>query len=321
MIWDRFEAVGLTSLQACGDGARNVTGCPVTDVDPHQVLDAAPVIQQVNEHVLANPSVSAFLPRKFKIAITGCPTDCIVARVNDLVFTPARRAGVLGFHVWAGGGLSDYPRAASPLDMFVRPDEVVAVAEACLRVYKDLGDPVHKAVNRFRALVHELGPERIEDELRARLSIRPAPAGEDLSTWQASDHVGVHGQRDPDRAYVGLSVPIGRMDGGELIEAARLARAYGDGSLRVTQRQNLILTGVATSRLDALHAEPLLARLRPEPDAFERAVVACTSAPFCKFGILNVKEKSAELIDHLRATVSPPAAARLDGLRLHAQRL
>lgn len=316
-VWAELEATGLTSLQACGDTARNVTGCPVAGIDRDQVLDAAPVVQEVNQRVLANPALSAFLPRKFKVAITGCPTDCIVAGINDLAFTPARRDGRLGFHVRAGGGLSDYPRLASSLDLFARPEQVVDVVEACLRLFRELGDPLHKAVNRFRALVHELGPARIRAELLSRLPSPLPSAGEDLSTGQACDHVGVHPQAEPDRVYVGLNVPVGRMAGEELVETARLACDYGDGEIRLTQRQNLILTGVPPARLPALWQEPLLDRLRPAPDPFERAVVACTSAPFCKFGIFNMKEKGVELTEHLRAAVSPAAAARLDALRLH----
>lgn len=316
-IWDRMAAVGLLSLQACGDTARNVTSCPVAGIARDQVLDAAPLVSRVDAYLLRNPAVSAFLPRKFKICITGCPTDCVQARINDLVFTPARRAGLLGFHVWAGGGLSDYPRLASSLDLFVGPEAVLDVAVACLQLYRELGDPTHKAVNRFRALVAELGSERVRDELLRRLSFPLPAAGEDLSTWEASDHLGVHPQVDPERVYVGLNVPVGRLVPAQLVEAARLAREYGDGGIRLTQRQNLVLTGVEPTVLPALRREPLLRALRPEPDPFERAVVACTSAPFCKFGIFNVKEKGLELTEHLRASVSPAAAARLDDLRVH----
>ena len=316
VVWDRFEKVGLTSLEACGDSARNITSCPVTDVDPDQVLDVAPVVEAVNTHVLTNPRTSAFLPRKFKTVITGCATDCVVARINDIAFTPARKDGVLGFHVWVGGGLSDSPRPASLLNIFITPDQAVAVTDACLRVYRELGDPVHKAVNRFRVLVHELGDARIEEELIKRLPFTPQSAGEDLSTWQAHDHLGIHDQKDGERVYVGLNVPVGRMLGTELIEAARLAREYGNGGVRVSQRQNLIVTGIDKTRLEAFLQEPLLQRLSPHPDPFERSVVACTSAPFCKFGILNTKQKGTELIAFLRETVSPRAAEKLDGMRL-----
>jgi len=78
-----------------------------------------------------------------------------------------------------------------------------------------------------------------------------------------------------------------------------------------------VLAGVRKELLSELLAEPLLERLRPEPDPFERAVVACTSAPFCKFGIFNVKEKGAELIEHLRLALSPSRGDSLHGLRIH----
>ncbi|HXX39135.1 MAG TPA: hypothetical protein VEP50_13480, partial [bacterium] len=317
VIWEQLDAAGLTSLQACGDTARNITGCPVAGIDRDQVLDAAPIVRQVHHHVLQHPALSAFLPRKFKITVTGCPSDCVLARINDLAFTPARHNGELGFHVWLGGGLSDYARLASDQRVFVRPHEVIAVVDATLRLYKELGDPVHKAVNRFRALVDALGPARVRDELLARLPFTLPAAGEDLSTWRPCDHLGVHPHAASDHVYVGLNVPVGRLAGEELVEVARLARDYGDGEIRLTQRQNLILTGVSPEHLSSLRCEPLLHRLRPEPDPFERAAIACTSAPFRKFGIFNVKEKGVELIEHLRAALSARAAARLHGLCLH----
>ncbi len=316
-VWQRLESAGLTSLQACGDTARNVTSCPVAGIDPGEVVDATPIVQEVNQYLLDHPDVSAFLPRKFKIAITGCPTDCVFARIQDLAFTPARRNGAPGFHVWVGGGLSDYPRLASPLDLFVPSERVLDVVLATLRLYCELGDYTHKAVNRFRALVHALGPARLQEELLARLPANLPPAGQDCSTWQACDHVGIRPQRQDGLNYVGLSVPVGRLSGDELIEIARLARDYGDGELRITQRQNMILTGVTAGRLQALLEQPLLGRYSPSPHPGERAVVACTSAPFCKFGIFNVKAKGLESIQFLQANLSSRAQARLEGLRLH----
>ncbi|MDA8283016.1 MAG: hypothetical protein M0Z42_06870, partial [Actinomycetota bacterium] len=155
---------------------------------------------------------------------------------------------------------------------------------------------------------------RVATEVRDRLGFAAPAAGEDLTTWRAEDHVGVHPDREG-TSYVGLCVPLGRLSAGELGELARCARVHGDGRVRFTQRQNVILTGVAD--VDALLAEPLLERLKPEPDPFERGVVACTSAPFCKFAILAMKPYGQRLIDHLRAEVPPEGWDRLDGLRIH----
>lgn len=294
-IWDQLEQVGLTTLQACGDTARNITGCPVAGIDRDEVMDVYPLVRQINAHALEHPEMGAFLPRKFKIAVTGCREDCILARINDLAFTPARNNGETGFNVWAGGGLSDYPRLASDMDIFVTPEEVLDLAEAVVRVFKDFGDYQNKAVNRFRRVVEELGADRVRREILDRLPFTPPSAGENLSRTPRHDHVGVHQQLQEGLYYVGLAVPVGRMTGEELIEASRLAGAYGDGGIRLSVRQNLIITGVSRASVDPLLRERFLRRFSAEPKQFERSVVACTSAPFCKFGILNVKEQGGQL--------------------------
>jgi ferredoxin-nitrite reductase len=313
-VFRRFETVGLGSLEAAGNSMRNVTSCPIDGIDPDAVLDVGPVVESLEVFARSEERLTAFLPRKFKVAVTGCRTDCVVARVNCLAFTPASLEGRTGFNVHIGGGLSDYPRLASIVDLFVEPLQVVAVVRAALQTFAALGDYEHASVNRFRALVHELGPDRVGTEIRARLPFEAAPSGKDLSTWAAEDHIGVR----PDRhgtSYVGLCVPVGRVTGAELAELARLASTYGDGRLRLTQRQNVVLTGVRD--VDALLAEPLCERLRAAPDPFERAVVACTSAPFCKFGILAMKPYGVRLIEQLRQRVPEAGWARLEGLRLH----
>lgn len=294
-IWQRYAAAGITTLQACGDTARNITGCPVSGVNRDEVLDTYPLVQQLTQYVLDFPEYGAALPRKFKIAITGCRDDCILAPVNDLAFTPAQRDGEIGFSVWAGGGLSDYPRLASDLDLFITPDQVIETTKAVIAVYKEFGDYQNKAVNRFRRLVDEIGPDRLREEIERRAACPLRRAGEGLTGAARYDHVGVHRQRQAGRYYVGLAVPVGRMMGEELVAMAELARVYGDGQLRLTPRQNLIITGVDEACLDALLREPLLQKFSPFPAPFVRSIVACTSAPFCKFGIFNVKDRGLEL--------------------------
>ena len=276
-------------------------------------------MQALDSRVLGDSQHGAYLPRKFKIAITGCLDDCILARINDLAFTPAERDGQAGFAAWVGGGLSDYPRLASKLDLFVKPEQVVDVAIAVIDIFKAFGDYQNKAVNRFRRVVEELGPERVQRELLDRVPSLSAPAGTELTRSPRYDHVGVHPQPQAGLAYVGLAVPVGRMLAGDLVEAARLAREYGDGNLRLTPRQNLVISGVSEQWLPRLLQEPLLDRFSPNPRPFVRSVVACTSAPFCKFGIFNVKQRGTELATLLDAGVEdgefPPVRLHLSGCK------
>ena len=106
-IWQRLWDVGITTVQACGDSARNVTACPVAGVDADEVFDAYPVAREISEFFTGNREY-ANLPRKFKIAVTGCLEDCARVEINDIGLWPARTAGGdVGFNVLVGGGLSD----------------------------------------------------------------------------------------------------------------------------------------------------------------------------------------------------------------------
>ena len=294
VIWERLEAVGLGTLQACGDSARNVLCCPVAGVDAEEALDAFPVAQAVSDFFTGNREY-ANLPRKFKISVTGCREDCAQAELNDIGLWPATDdAGRLGFNVLVGGGLSDGPRLASDIDVFVTADQAVEVCRAIAQLYGELGNREHRGLCRMRYLVQELGPEMFRHELAKRAEFALAPAGQALTRQYRSDHVGVHAQRQPGFVYVGLNVTVGRIAGSDLVEAARLADVYGDGQVRLTTHQNLVLTGVAEVRLDDLLAEPLLARHSPFPGPFERGAVACTGTEFCRFAVIETKQRMVE---------------------------
>ncbi|MFQ6011833.1 MAG: hypothetical protein ACE5KG_06645, partial [Nitrososphaerales archaeon] len=124
-LWRRYSEVGLTTFQACGNSTRNVTSCPVAGIDPNEAIDVKELVDEVNKFVLAKPELAAFLPRKFKTSISGCLEDCTLARINCISFTPARKDNRLGFHVWLGGGLSDYPRLATQVNGFVERNQVI----------------------------------------------------------------------------------------------------------------------------------------------------------------------------------------------------
>ncbi|MGA2521557.1 MAG: ferredoxin--nitrite reductase [Acidimicrobiales bacterium] len=311
-IWERFADVGLTTVQACGDSARNVLCCPVSGVDAHEVLDALPVARAISEFFTGNREY-ANLPRKFKMSVTGCLEDCAQAEINDIGMWPARSAdGALGFNVLVGGGLSDGERMASDIDVFVLPEQATEIARAVAQLFGELGNRENRGLARMRYLVQELGAEQFRAELAARTRLELHPAGEELTTRYRGDHVGVHPQRQPGLSYVGCSVPVGRMSGIELVEAARLARTYGDGTLRLGTDQNFVLTGVPDDRLEALLAEELLAKYSPFPGPFERGVVACTGSEFCRFAVVETKERAvtwARWLDGQLAGELAPSAA------------
>jgi ferredoxin-nitrite reductase len=292
-IWRRLEEVGMTTVQACGDSARNVLCCPVSGLGREEIINAYPVAQAISDYFTGNREY-ANLPRKFKMSVTGCVEDCAQAEINDIGLLPARyEEGTVGFNVRVGGGLSDGPRMASDIDVFVRPEEAVEVTRGIAQVFGELGDRENRWTCRMRYLVQELGPEGFREELEQRTSFELTPAGEDLTKHYRGDHVGVHPQKEDGHYYVGLNVPVGRMSGEQFIEAGRLAGYYG-GEIRLATDQNFIITGVCEERLGDLLTEPLLERYSPTPKAFERGVVACTGSEFCRFGIVETKIRAVE---------------------------
>jgi ferredoxin-nitrite reductase len=303
-IWARFWDVGLTTVQACGDSARNVCSCPVSGVDAGEVVEALPVARAISDFFTANRDY-ANLPRKFKIAVTGCLEDCARVEIDDVGMWPARLDdGTVGFNVLVGGGLSDGERLASDIDVFVEPSQAVELTRAVAQVFGELGNREHRGLARMRYLVQELGPEGFRAELAERAAFELSPAGEELTRRYRGDHVGVHPQAQPGLVYVGCAVPVGRLHGMDLVEAGRLADVYGDGSVRLGPDQSFVLSGVAESRLDDLLAEPLLQTYSPFPGPFVRGTVACTGNEFCRFAVVETKERAVRWARALDAALA-----------------
>ena len=312
-IWDRLESAGMTTVQACGDSARNVLCCPVSGLDADEVADAYPLAQEISDYFTGNREY-ANLPRKFKISVTGCLEDCAQAEINDIGMLPARlEDGTIGFNVRVGGGLSDGPRMASDIDVFVTPEQAVELTRGIAQVFGELGNRENRWLARMRYLVQELGPEQFREELEKRVDFDLSPAGEGLTRHYRGDHVGVHEQKQEGLYYVGLNVPVGRMSGEQFEEAGRLAEEYGE-DLRLATDQNLIITGVPEEKLEGLLAESLLERFSPEPGAFERGVVACTGSEFCRFGIVETKVRAVEWAQEMDRRVGDIGQ---DAIRMH----
>jgi len=322
-IWQRFGAVGLTTVQACGDSARNVCSCPVSGVDAHEVVEALPVARAISAFFTGNREY-ANLPRKFKIAVTGCLEDCARVEIDDIGLWPARLDdGSVGFNVLAGGGLSDGERMASDIDVFVRPGQAVELTRAIAQVFGELGNRENRGLARMRYLVQELGPEGFRAEVSRRVAFDLHPAGEELTVRFRGDHVGVHPQKQDGLRYVGCSVPVGRLHGMELVEVARLADTYGDGAVRLGTDQNFILSGIPEARLDDLLVEPLLQAYSPFPGPFTRGVVACTGSEFCRFAVVETKERAVAWARALDARLGgapdggPPGSGDAGVVRMH----
>jgi ferredoxin-nitrite reductase len=319
-IWEKYDEVGLTTIQGCGDSARNVLGCPAAGLSEHEHFNAQPVIDAVSDFFTENREY-ANLPRKFKMTITGCAHDCAQSQINDVGLTPARKQfgdeWYYGFHAKVGGGLSDGPRMASDLEVFVRPEDAVEFCRAVAQTFKEIGDRHNRGVCRMRYLVQQMGVEAFEEAVRERCEVDLPGRGVDLTEGYAGDHVGVHDQKDAGLQYVGFNVVAGRMGGDEFAAAARAAREHGteDTSIRLATDQNFLATHVPEESVEALVEEPFAADYQPDPGPFARGAVGCTGSEFCNYGIIETKNRVKRWARELDDRIDTPED--LDVVRMH----
>lgn len=314
-IFDRLAAAGLSSFEACGDCPRQIMGNPLAGIDPHEVLDTRPIVAELEKFFLLNRDFSN-LPRKYKMSISANVYNAAHAQINDLAFTPAKKriAGedVIGFHVWVGGGLSAKPYLAKQLDVFVRPEEVVKVAAGVTTLFRDFGYRQKRTHARLKFLVADWGPEKFKEEL-VKLIGEMETSGEDLTKgWNGGYFYGLHEQRQPGYYYAGLSVPVGRMNAAELIELARLADEYGDGTIGACNTQNVLIRNIAKEKVAAFREEPLIVnRFKLKPNTFVGYAVSCTGTEYCNLAIVETKERMRSLAQYLDDTVELDTPLRI----------
>ncbi|MBD1891718.1 ferredoxin--nitrite reductase [Coleofasciculus sp. FACHB-SPT9] len=315
-IFRRLERVGMTSIQSGMDNVRNITGSPVAGIDADELFDTRSLVQQVQDmitnHGEGNKAFSN-LPRKFNIAIAGCRDNSVHAEINDLAFVPAYKEGIFGFNVLVGGLFSAKRcDAAIPLNAWVHPDDVVEVCRAVLEVFRDRGPRSNRHKARLMWLIDELGLGQFRALVEEYLEKPLQPAAEkDEIDWEKRDHIGVYPQKQPGLNYVGLHVPVGRLYAQDMFDLARMAEVYGNGEMRFTVEQNVIIPNIPDSRLDACLAEPLLERFSINPDPLARSLVSCTGSQFCNFALIETKNRALATIEELGAELSLTKPVRI----------
>jgi sulfite reductase (ferredoxin) len=299
-LWAALESVGLSTQEACGDTPRVMLGCPLAGVDADEILDATPHLLETERRYVGDPSFSN-LPRKYKTSISGCRQQCAQHEINDIGFVgvedPSRGPG---FDLWVGGGLSTSPHMGRRLGAFVEPDLVPDVWASVTGTFRDYGYRRARNHARLKFLVADWGPERFREVMEKEYLGFALPDGDPPPASPAAhrDHVGVFPQRDG-RSYVGFAPKAGRIPGHQLRRVAELAEGFGDGRVRTTTQQKLVILGVAGE-----HVEPLVAALEAEdlrvhPSPFRRGLMACTGIEFCKLAIVETKGRAMWLANEL----------------------
>ena len=306
-LFKDLESVGLTSLQTGMDNIRNVVGCAAAGLTANELFDASQVVREYTSMFVGDRKYTN-LPRKFNVAITGCRENCTHAESQDVAMTPAVKVvdgdEMKGFNVAVGGkmGSGGY-RPASPLDLFVRPDEAAEICKLITLIFRDHGFRTSRARARLAFLIDEWGISRFRRELEARADFPLLLAGKDVRTEVHADHIGIFRQRQPGLNYVGFVVPVGRITSGQLREVARLAKHYGNSEVRITTAQNLIIPNVPDSRIVALSEESLFKDLRYDPSEVMRGTVSCTGIDYCSLALIETKELAMKTARDLESRI------------------
>ncbi|MFD7080922.1 nitrite/sulfite reductase [Streptomyces sp. NPDC059918] len=303
-IWNRLEAVGLSTTEACGDTPRVILGSPVAGIAQDEIIDGTPAIDEIYRRIVGNKDFSN-LPRKFKSAVSGSPLLDVAHEINDIAFVGVDHPEHgPGFDVWVGGGLSTNPKLGVRLGTWVSLDEVPDVYEGVISIFRDYGYRRLRTRARLKFLVADWGPAKfrqvLEDEyLKRKLTDGPAPA-QPAGQWR--DHVGVHRQQDG-RFYVGFAPRVGRVDGATLTKIAEIAESHGSGRVRTTAEQKMIVLDVEEAQVDSIVSALESLDLRVNPSPFRRGTMACTGIEFCKLAIVETKARGASLIDELERRI------------------
>ena len=310
-VFQLLEEVGLTSSQTGMDNVRNIMGCPVAGLNPKEKVDAYSLVKALNEHIIGNPEFSN-LPRKFNITLSGCPDDCVHAETQDLALVPAveEKGGNMayGFNVLVGGKLgSGGYRIATPLNVFLCPEEVVEVCSALILLYRDHGSRDVRSKNRLAFLIEEWGEEKFRSALEERVGRPLTPAGADLRRNEKSEHIGSYRQKQALMKYVGLKIPVGRIHADKLQGLAGLAEKYGNGEIRFSHSNSLVIPNVSDQKLGDMLEEGLVKEFTYNPSSVLKGLVSCVGSDYCNLAAIETKSMALKVAAQLEGKLPDTA--------------
>ncbi|MEO6965292.1 MAG: nitrite/sulfite reductase [Acidobacteriaceae bacterium] len=309
-VEDALHSVGLSSRSACGDVARNVTGCPLAGIAADELVDASSLALGIARLLSGNPEFYN-LPRKFKVSIAGCPNWCSYPEINEVGLTAVQRKSgssvETGYSIRVGGGLASQPHFGVRLNAFLHPHQVLPAVHAVTAIFRDqevLRENRTRARMKFLFMREGWTAERFLGEMEARLgySLEPS-ADEQMPDDVLRDHVGVHRQKQEGLSYVGASVLRGRVSGDQLKALAELSEKFGTGDIRTTIMQNLLLINIPNAKTDDLTKELEDIGFRVEGSNFWRGAIACTGTEFCKLAITETKGFTRWLVEDLETRI------------------
>jgi len=319
----RLDELGLTAKGSGADNLRNITASPTSGFDPQEILDVMPYANAMHHYILNNRDLYG-LPRKFNISFDNGGRISVAADTNDIGFYACRVenhpevASGIYFRVQLSG-ITGHKQFASDSGILVPPQQAVALAAAMVRVFIENGDRTNRKKARLKYLIDDWGIEKFLHETEKKLTFSlirfPLQKCNPRPPTHKSAHIGVHSQSDPDLYYIGVVIPVGRLLPEQVVGLADISETYGDGNLRLTIWQNLIIPHIHKSNVEKAEDAIRALKLEVQTSSLKTGLVACTGNAGCKFAASNTKKHAVELSDYLsdRFDLEDPINIHLTG--------
>ncbi|RZN19463.1 NirA family protein [Bradyrhizobium sp. Leo121] len=300
-----IQDLGLCSRGSGADNIRNVTGTPTAGIDPQELLDTRAYAREWHYHILNERSLYG-LPRKFNVAFDGGGRIAVLEETNDIAFTAVEVKDGFGVErgVWFRlglGGITGHKDFAKYSDIIVKPEEATKVADAIVRVFIDLGDRTNRNKARLKYVLDGIGLDQflklVEERLKKPFTRVPAEALAPRPLTDRMAHIGVHKQKQEGLNWIGVSLPLGKVTCEQMRGLAKIARDLGDGEIRLTVWQNLLISGVRDETIELAIAAITTIGLGVEASHIRAGLIACTGNAGCRFAASNTKRHAAEIGD------------------------
>ena len=318
-----IQDLGLCSRGSGADNIRNVTGTPTAGIDPQELLDTRPCARQWHHHVLNDRSLTG-LPRKFNVAFDGAGKIAVLEDTNDIAF--AAVVVQAGFGVDPGvwfrlgiGGITGHRDFARETGIIVRPEDATQVADAIVRVFIDTGDRTNRLKARLKYVLDSMGLEKfmatVEERLGRPFTRVPPEALAPRPAFDRMAHIGVQRQKQDGLNWIGVSLPLGKLTCDQMRGVAAIARDFGDGEIRLTVWQNLLIPGVRDEKIALASAAIEQLGLAVKVSEIRAGLIACTGNQGCKFAASDTKRHAAEIGDwcESRIDIRTPLNIHLTG--------
>jgi sulfite reductase beta subunit-like hemoprotein len=314
-ILDRLKSAGVTTMGGCGDVVRNITGCPVAGIDREELFDATGVISEAAAFFYGNREYSD-LPRKHKITIAACPGQCNAPEINCVALIGTSKDGRDGFAIRVGGGQSSTPRLSRDLGVFITREQALAAMRAILDVWRLTTEyRISRVKARLKFMIDDYGPEGFRKLVEERLGYAMESLPELPLPDREGEHMGVLEQKTPGHCYAGFPVRLGLMTGRQMRELAGIAGDIG-GDIRLTRRQNFILTGIPKERVSEVVDRVGAIGFPLDANGLYASSIGCIGDTHCNFSVVSTKPKLGAIIERLTSQFGDKVSAlklNLDG--------